>query len=151
MWYEGMLVYCTNPLTTLWNKKFKQGSHWVFNMRGSGNYRKMGSRSFSGRRSLRRQPQSVPSFELGVVWHRILYIQKKVWLILCLPQSFILQWLYAVWHYPCKHCCWIESWAPPNHSYSPEGVSFCLRTHQDSPNIEFNSAAAICENKNSRE
>ena len=39
---------------------------------------KIRSRNFSGRRSLSRQPQSMPSFELEVAWHSILVIQNNI-------------------------------------------------------------------------
>lgn len=71
---EGMLLYCTNPLTGLWNKKFKQGPHWALNTRSGSDYRKMES-SFSDRRTLDRKPQSVPSFELKL--HGTVYLPSK--------------------------------------------------------------------------
>lgn len=114
-----MLLYCTNPLTRLWNKKFKHVPT-EHSTRG-GDYRKMGSRSFSGSRSLSRQPQSMPSFELEVAWHSILVIQKKCLILFfhSFVLYFILQWLHPVWQHPAQHANIAAEYDPKLHQTIP--------------------------------
>lgn len=114
-----MLLYCANPLTRLWNKTFKHVPTEC-STRG-GDYRKMGSRSFSGRRSLSRQLRSMPSFELQVAWHSILVFRKKCLILFfhSFVLYFILQWLHPVWQHPVQHANVAAEYNPKLHQTIP--------------------------------